>query len=276
MRLPASAELTPADIAAIERLTGTPLDVAIVTAVQVESLADEIQASSAQEEATSAGKRRSSTRECAGKIELFNQSAHAAWSDYDQARVLTGRHVAVRDVSYAELEKQRDSAVAALDRLTEAAKRDRATLVEVYDSIKSNMAGNIEDDLARVAAVTLQNALCETLSPAQLNGTVSPEWTGVAMYAGKSGTLSIADGMVRWLANGDAAAAHGRTVALSVDSIIDVDDDLTTFVVGTAGADYCGTAASVGIGRHCGIGRHLVRLGLCVRKPRLLAGGDRR
>tara|TARA_B100000795_G_scaffold262551_1_gene240611 strand:+ start:49 stop:879 length:831 start_codon:yes stop_codon:yes gene_type:complete len=276
MRLPASAELTPADIAAIERLTGTPLDVAIVTAVQVESLADEIQASSAQEEATSAGKRRSSTRECAGKIELFNQSAHAAWSDYDQARVLTGRHVAVRDVSYAELEKQRDSAVAALDQLTEAAKRDRATLVEVYDSIKSNMAGNLEDDLARVAAVTLQNALCETLSPAQLNGTVSPEWTGVAMYAGLAGsTLSIADGTVCWLANGDAAA-HRRTVALSVDSIIDVDDDITTFVVGTAGADYCGTAASVGIGRHCGIGRHLVRLGLCVRKPRLLAGGDRR
>ena len=237
MRLPASAELTPADVAAIERLTGTPLDVATVTAVQVESLADEIQAINAQEEAASAGKQRS-TRVGAGKIDLFSQSAHAAWSGYDQARVLAGEHVAVRDVSYAELQKQRDSAVAAFEKLTEAAKRDRATLVEVYDSIKSNMAGHLEDDLARVAAVTLQNALCETLSPAQLNGTVSPEWTGVAMYAGKSGTLSIADGMVRWLANGDAAAAHGRTVALSVDSIIDVDDDITTFVVGTAGADY--------------------------------------
>ena len=207
-----------------------------MTAVQVESLADEIQAS-AQEEAASAGKQRSSTRAGAGKIDLFSQSEHAAWSDYDQARLLAGDHVAVRDVSYAELEKQRDSAVAALDKLTEAAKRDRATLVEVYDSIKSNMGGNLEDDLARVAAVTLQNALCETLSPAQLNGTVSPEWTGVAMYAGLSGTLSIADGTVRWLANGDAAA-HRRTVALSVDSIIDVEDDITTFVVGTAGADY--------------------------------------
>ena len=236
MRLPASAEPTPADVAAIERLTGTTLDVAIMTAVQVESLADEIQAS-AQEEAASAGKQRSSTRAGAGKIDLFSQSEHAAWSDYDQARLLAGDHVAVRDVSYAELEKQRDSAVAALDKLTEAAKRDRATLVEVYDSIKSNMGGNLEDDLARVAAVTLQNALCETLSPAQLNGTVSPEWTGVAMYAGLSGTLSIADGTVRWLANGDAAA-HRRTVALSVDSIIDVEDDITTFVVGTAGADY--------------------------------------
>ena len=44
MRLPASAEPTPADVAAIERLTGTTLDVAILTAVQVERLADEIQA----------------------------------------------------------------------------------------------------------------------------------------------------------------------------------------------------------------------------------------
>ena len=77
MRLPASAELTPADVAAIERLTGTPLDVATATAVQVESLADEIQASSAQEEAASAGKRRSSTRAGADKIDLFSQSALA-------------------------------------------------------------------------------------------------------------------------------------------------------------------------------------------------------
>ena len=238
MRLPASAEPTPADVAAIERLTGTTLDVAILTAVQVERLADEIQASSAQEEAASAGKRRSSTRAGAGKIDLFSQSAHAAWSDYDQARVLAGDHVAVRDVSYAELQKQRGSAVAALDKLTEAAKRDRATLVAVYDSIKSNMGGNLEDDLARVAAVTLQSALCEILSPSQLNGTVSPEWSGLAMYGGKSGTLSIADGMVRWLANGHAAAAQRHAVALSVDSIIDVDDEITTFVVGTAGADY--------------------------------------
>ena len=143
----------------------------------------------------------------------------------------------MRDISYAELQVQRDSAVAALDKLTEAAKHDRATLVEVYDSIKSTMGGNLEDDLARVAAVTLQNALCETLSPSQLNGTVSPDWTGVAMYAGLSGTLSIADDTVCWLANGNAAA-HRRTVALSIDSIIDVDGDITTFVVGTAGADY--------------------------------------
>ena len=138
-----------------------------MTAVQVESLADENPVGNAQEEAASAGEQRSA-RVGAGKIDLFNQSAHAAWSDYAQARLLAGEHVAVRDISYAELQVQRDSAVAALDKLTEAAKHDRATLVEVYDSIKSTMGGNLEDDLARVAAVTLQNALCETLSPSQL------------------------------------------------------------------------------------------------------------
>ena len=268
LRLPGSVAtdtLSLVDVAAIEAAAGVPLNVAVETAVRVESLADEIPNINAREEAAAAARAakrtktpatkpsanpsamaeppveappasRRSTREGAGTIDLFSQSEHAAWSDYNHAR-LTTRHVAVRDISYAELAKQRDAAVAALNKLEAAAKRDHDALVEVYDSIKLNMTGNLEDDLARVAAVTLQSALCETLSPSQLNGTASPEWSGVAMYAGKSGSLSIRDGTVHWLADGDAAVRRD-TVALSVDSIIDVDDDITTFVVSTNGADY--------------------------------------
>lgn len=269
LRLPGSVAtdtLSPADAAAIEAAAGLPLNEAVETAVRVESLADEIKNINARDEAAAASRaakrtktpatspsanpsamaeppveappaERRSTREGAGKIDLFSQSEHAAWSDYDHARLMAGSHDAARAISYAELAKQRDAAVAALDKLAAAAKRDRAALVEIYDSIKSNMTGNIEDDIARVAAVTLQSALCETLSPSQLNGTASPEWSGVAMYAGKSGSLSIRDGTVHWLADGDAAVRRDA-VALSVDSIIDVDDDITTFVVSTNGADY--------------------------------------
>ena len=53
----------------------------------------------------------------------------------------------MRDISYAELRLQCDAAVAALEVLTaEAAKRDRAALVQVYDNIKATFDGDLGED----------------------------------------------------------------------------------------------------------------------------------
>ena len=261
MRLPASAEpnpssadagqhsISPADAAAIEALTGASLADAIDTAVQEESLADEILRINAREDeaaASDAAKRaqksaateqaaeRRSTREGAGKIELYNQSEHAKWSDYDQARLNAGDHVRVRGVTYDELRAQCDAAVAALEALTVAVKRDRAALVKVYDNIKSTLGdGDLGDDMARVAALTVQSALCEILSPQQLVGGANSTWSGTADYQGKTGTLSVSDGLLRWV-----PLTQGHAVAVSIVSIIDVDNDTTVLAVSTTGADY--------------------------------------
>ena len=268
MRLPASAEpnptqaldgqhsISPADAAAIEALTGASLADAIETAVREESLADEILRINAREDeaaASDAAKRaqksaateppaeRRSTREGAGQIELYSQSEHAAWTDYDQARLSAGRHVQVRDVTYDELRAQCNAAVAALEALTVAVKRDRAALVEVYDNIKSTLGdGDLGDDMARVAALTVQSALCEMLSPQQLEGGANSTWSGTADYQGKAGTLSVSDGLLRW------APAQGHSVAVSIASIIDVDNDTTVLAVSTTGADYHFSFGAVG------------------------------
>ena len=267
MRLPASAEpnptqaldgqhsISPADAAAIEALTGASLADAIETAVREESLADEILRINAREDeaaASNAAKRaqkssatepaeRRSTREGAGQIEPYSQSEHAVWTEYDQARLSAGRHVQVRDVTYDELRAQCDAAVAALEALTVAAKRDRAALVEVYDNIKSTLGdGDLGDDMARVAALTAQSALCEMLSPQQLEGGANSTWSGTADYQGKAGTLSVSDGLLRW------APAQGHSVAVSIASIIDVDNDTTVLAVSTTGADYHFSFGAVG------------------------------
>ena len=262
MRLPASAEpaidgrhsMSSADVAAIEALMGAPLAEAIDTAVREESLWEENEQINAREEdaaASVAAKRanrakqsaptepqppaeRRSAREGAGKIELFSQSEHATWSDYEQARLIAGDHVPVRDISYDELRKQCDAAVATLEVLSAAAKRDRAALVEVYDNIKSTFDGDdLGENMARVAAITVQSALCEMLSPQQLEGVANSTWSGAADYQGKAGTLSVSDGLLRWV------PAQGAVVAVGTDSIIDVDNDTFPFLaVSTAGADY--------------------------------------
>ena len=267
MRLPASADgrhaMSSADVAAIEALMGAPLVEAIDTAVREESLWEENEQINAREEdaaASAAAKRasrhakqsaptepqppaeRRSAREGAGKIELFSQSEHATWSDYDQARLIAGDHVPVRDISYDELRKQCDAAVATLEVLTAAAKRDRAALVEVYDNIKSSFDGDdLGESMARVAAITVQSALCEMLSPQQLEGVANSSWSGAADYQAKAGTLSVSDGLLRWV------SAQGAAVAVSTDSIIDVDNDTFPFLaVSTAGADYCFSFGAAG------------------------------
>ena len=86
----------------------------------------------------------------------------------------------MRDITYDELCAQCDAAVAALEALSAAAKRDRAALVEVYANIKSTLSGgNLSEDMARVAAITVQSALCEILSPQQLEGGANSTWSGL-------------------------------------------------------------------------------------------------
>ena len=91
-------------------------------------------------------------------------------------------------------------AVTALEALSAAAKRDRAALVEVFDNIKSTLGGgDLGEDMARVAAITVQSALCEMLSPQQLEGVANSTWSGAADYQGQAGTLSVSDGLLRWV-----------------------------------------------------------------------------
>ena len=226
--------MSPADVAAVEALTGTTLADAIETAVREESLAEEIELINAREDAAAASDAAQrcrakqsapteppaeprSTREGAGKIELYSQSEHTTWSDYDQARLSAGSHVQVRDITYDELCAQCDAAVAALEALSAAAKRDRAALVEVYANIKSTLSGgNLSEDMARVAAITVQSALCEILSPQQLEGGANSTWSGTADYQGKAGTLSVSDGLLRWVpAQGHKSDSFRRFIGRS-------------------------------------------------------------
>ena len=97
---------------------------------------------------TDASKPRRSGRAGAGSIDLFSQSEHAAWSEAYRNR----GHEKVGEFSYDELVKQRDAAVVELDRLTEAAKRDRAQLVEVFDRVKSSLDDDVDEKMVRIAA----------------------------------------------------------------------------------------------------------------------------
>ena len=187
---------------------------------------------------TDAVEPRRSGRAGAGSIDLFSQSEHAAWTEAEHNKT----HAKSREVSYEELERQRDAAVAELDQLKDTAKRDRAALVDVFDRVKSSLDDDVDERMVRVAAVTIQTALGEMLSPQQLDGEASTTWSGAALYSGKLGTLNISGTSLHWRPNTAhdtiAPVAVGGSVALSLGDITDVDDDLSSFVVSTRGADY--------------------------------------
>ena len=65
-------------------------------------------------------------------------------------------------------------AVAELDQLKDAAKRDRAALVDVFDRVKSSLDDDVDERMVRVAAVTIQTALGEMLSRSRHRGRGSP------------------------------------------------------------------------------------------------------
>ena len=73
---------SPEDADAIAAAAGMPMEVAMETAVREESLAEEILNINAREDAACA---RRSSRAGAGSIELFADSKHADWSEYNQA-----------------------------------------------------------------------------------------------------------------------------------------------------------------------------------------------
>ena len=220
---------SPEDADATAAAAGMPMEVAMETAVREESLAEEILNINAREDAACA---RRSSRAGAGSIELFADSKHADWSEYNQSR-LGGRHEATRDVSYNELKRQRDAAVETLDKIKADAQRDRAALVGIFDQIKSGMGdGDVQDRMTQVAAVTLHASLLEMLSLGQLESSVK-ECSGDAMYAGKTGVLTIADGLVWWMPPGG-----GETVAVKQEAVIGVDNDDAELIISSKGADY--------------------------------------
>ena len=116
-------------------------------------------------------------------------------------------------MSYDELKRQRDATVETLDKVKADAQRDRAALVGIFDQIKSGMGdGDVQDRMTQVAAVTLHASLLEMLSLGQLESSVK-ECSGDAMYAGKTGVLTIADGLVWWMPPGG-----GETVAVKQEA----------------------------------------------------------
>ena len=86
--------------------------------------------------------------------------------------------------------------------------------------------------MTQVAAVTLHASLLEMLSLGQLESSVK-ECSGDAMYAGKTGVLNIADGLVRWMPPGG-----GETVAVKQEAVTGVDNDDAEIIISSKGADY--------------------------------------